>query len=230
MMSGLADDAEDVGFVDDEVVLAIDFDFGAAVFGDEDFVALLHGEESADVFAFVVLAGAESDDFCLLGLLLCRVRKEDAASGFFFAAAALNKHSTAQRGDRGSHTDVCVFLVCGLCCLFMCRPASCDPERAEQQIAEQKRMMLGDEVRLLGHLADALGPCFHGQVPGFLSAVFIHAESFGMALSSHGPGGNDELEGVFLVLLGHLPLDCPDTYCAGGIVAGRDLGALQGVE
>ena len=49
----LADDAEDVGFVDDEDFLAVDFDFGAAVFGDEDFVALLDGE--LDDLAVVIL-------------------------------------------------------------------------------------------------------------------------------------------------------------------------------
>ena len=37
----LADDAEDVVLAHDQVVLAVDFDFGAAVFGDEHLVALL---------------------------------------------------------------------------------------------------------------------------------------------------------------------------------------------
>ena len=51
--------SEDVGFGDDEEFLAVELDFGAAVFGDEDAVAHLDGE--LDVVAFVILAaGAEA--------------------------------------------------------------------------------------------------------------------------------------------------------------------------
>jgi hypothetical protein len=87
---GLSDDAEDVGLVDDEEVFAVHLHFGAAVLGDEDLVALLHGEEGGDVLAFIVLAGAEREDFGLLGLFLGSVGQEDAACGLFFASGALD--------------------------------------------------------------------------------------------------------------------------------------------
>ena len=40
----LTDDSEDVVLADDEQVLAVEFDFGAAVFGNQDVVAVLDGE------------------------------------------------------------------------------------------------------------------------------------------------------------------------------------------
>lgn len=66
----LGEDAQDVGFVDDDQVFAVHLDFGAAVFGDEDLVASLHREERADVFAFVVFAvpGRALLDFLWLSL------------------------------------------------------------------------------------------------------------------------------------------------------------------
>ena len=74
----LCDDAEDVAFGDDEDFLAAVFDFGAAVFGNEDFVADLDGEDN--VVAFLILAaGSEAEDFCFLWLFLCGVWKDDSA-------------------------------------------------------------------------------------------------------------------------------------------------------
>ena len=74
----LAHDAEDVGFVDDEDFLAVEFDFGAAVFGDEDLIADLDGE--LDGVAIVVLAAsAEAENFSFLGFFLGGVWKDDAA-------------------------------------------------------------------------------------------------------------------------------------------------------
>src|ERR1044071_5738858 len=74
----LTNDAEDVVLAHDQVGLAVHLDLGAAVFGDEDLVTLLHGE--LDLLAVVVhLAGAESDDAALLRLLLGGIWDNDAA-------------------------------------------------------------------------------------------------------------------------------------------------------
>ena len=96
-LNGSGDDAEDVRFVDDEDVFAVELHFGAAVLGDEHLVADLHGEKRADILAFVILAGAEGENFSFLGFLFCGVGQEDAASGFFFAGGALHEDATTER-------------------------------------------------------------------------------------------------------------------------------------
>lgn len=80
---GSGEDAEDVVFADEGVFLFVDFDFGAAVFADEDFVADLDFE-GRDFAVLVFFAGAECDDFGLLGLFLCGVRDDDATADLFF--------------------------------------------------------------------------------------------------------------------------------------------------
>ena len=54
----LSNDSEDVVLAHDQVVLTVDLDLGAPVFGDEDFVADFDGE--FDLLAIVVeLASAD---------------------------------------------------------------------------------------------------------------------------------------------------------------------------
>ena len=80
----LADDAEDVVLAHDQVSLAVDFDFGAAVFGDQHFVTSFDGE--FDFLAIVVdLAGAESDDFALLWFFFRGIRNDDPAFFYFLS-------------------------------------------------------------------------------------------------------------------------------------------------
>lgn len=92
------DDAEDVGFVDDEDVVAVELHFRAAVLGDEDLVADLDGEERGHVFAFVVFAGAKCEHFSFLRLFFGGVRKEDATGGLFFAGGALHEDAASEGG------------------------------------------------------------------------------------------------------------------------------------
>src|SRR4051812_1750380 len=78
LSSLLTNDAEDIILAHDQVGLAVHLDLSAAVFGDEDLVALLHGE--LDLLAVIVrLAGAESDDVALLRLFLGGIGDDDAA-------------------------------------------------------------------------------------------------------------------------------------------------------
>jgi hypothetical protein len=78
----LADDPEDIVLAHDQIALAIDLDLGAAVFADEDFVALLDGEFD-ELAVVITLAGAEGNDFAFLGLFLGGVRNDDAAFFYF---------------------------------------------------------------------------------------------------------------------------------------------------
>src|SRR3954451_19429335 len=72
---------EDVGLAQNEQVLAVDLDLGAAVLGVEDLVALRDVERDA-LLAFIVEAAlAHGDDLALLGLLLGGVGEDDAAGG-----------------------------------------------------------------------------------------------------------------------------------------------------
>jgi hypothetical protein len=109
-VGSLLDDAEDIGFCDDEVFFAVDFDFGAAVFGDEDGVAGFDGE--FDGLAVVVFAaGAEGDDLGFLWFFLGVVREVDTAGGFFFDFDALHEHALTEGLDFGHGVGFCG---CGL--------------------------------------------------------------------------------------------------------------------
>ena len=88
-MIELADDSENVAFIDDEVLFAVDFDVCAAVFADEDNV--VHFDRELDDRAFVILAGAESHHFSFLGLLFSGVRDNDATGSDFFSFDALQR-------------------------------------------------------------------------------------------------------------------------------------------
>ena len=78
MRDELADDAEDIVLAHDQIGLTVQFDFGAAVFGDEHVVALLDCE--LNFLAVVVdFAGAESDDVAFLRFFLGGIGNDDAA-------------------------------------------------------------------------------------------------------------------------------------------------------
>ena len=107
MVSALADDPEDVVFVDDEELVAFDLDFGATVFGDEHFVTDLNGE--FDLVAFVVFtASAEADDFGFLGFFLGGVREDDAAGADCLGFETFDEDALSEWFDI-SHV-VCVVL------------------------------------------------------------------------------------------------------------------------
>src|SRR5271169_214120 len=87
----LSNDAENVVLTHDEIVVAVDLDFGAPVFGDEDFVADFHGE--LDLLAIVVeLPSADRRDGTFLRLLSRRVGNDDAALFDFLLFERLDQH------------------------------------------------------------------------------------------------------------------------------------------
>src|SRR3954453_10572602 len=96
--NGSSNDAHDVGFLHDEVILTIELDLGAGPFAEQDAVACLDVER-LDLAGFVARAGTDGDDLALLGLLLDGVRDDDAALGLFFGIDALDDDAVVERTE-----------------------------------------------------------------------------------------------------------------------------------
>src|SRR5215471_642727 len=96
LIAGLSDDAEDVVLAHDQVILIVDFDFGAAVFRDQHLVALLHRE--IDFLSLVIdFTGAESDHFPLLWFFLGGIGDDDPAFFHFLLFNRLHQHPISER-------------------------------------------------------------------------------------------------------------------------------------
>src|SRR6478672_9048592 len=92
----------------DQVVLTVDLDFGAPVFGEEDFVADFDIE--FDLLAIVVeLASADGGDGTFLRLLFRRVGNDDASLLEFLLFERLNQHAIAERFHINCHM-FCILL------------------------------------------------------------------------------------------------------------------------
>src|SRR2546421_4723386 len=107
----LANDAEDIVLAHDQVGLAVHLDLGAAVFGDQHFVALLHRELDL-LTVFVHFAGAESDDLPFLRLFLGGIGDDDAALFGFFLFDRLHKHAISEGSYINCHVLVTPSSVC----------------------------------------------------------------------------------------------------------------------
>src|ERR1019366_3557652 len=81
------DDAEDVAFLHDEEVFAVDLDFRARPFSEQNIVADLDVQRN-QLAAFVTGTGADCNDFAFLGFFLGAVGNDDAALGLLFAFEA----------------------------------------------------------------------------------------------------------------------------------------------
>src|SRR3954471_8021154 len=91
-----ADDPEDVAFLHDQQVLAVDADLGARPFAEQDLVAGLDLER-VDFASLVTSAGAGGDDLALLRLFLGGIRNDDAAGGLLFGLDAADEHPVMKR-------------------------------------------------------------------------------------------------------------------------------------
>src|SRR5688572_4720843 len=94
------DDREDVLLADDEELVAFDLELGPGVRRIQDLVALLH----VHGLALAVIedpARAGGDDGALLGLLLGRVREDDATLGHLLAGGRLDHDAVAERAELG---------------------------------------------------------------------------------------------------------------------------------
>src|ERR1700735_2371283 len=82
--------AQDVAFLHDQQVLAIELDLGAGPLAEQDAVTLLH-VEGLDLAAVVAGAGAGGDDLAFLRLFLSGVGDNDPALGLLFFLDALDE-------------------------------------------------------------------------------------------------------------------------------------------
>ncbi len=94
MRSG--DDAQNVAFLHDEQVFAIDLDFGARPFAEQDAVAGLDVQRR-DLAVFGLGTGADGHDFAFLRLFLGGVGDDDATSSLLFRFYAANENTVVQR-------------------------------------------------------------------------------------------------------------------------------------
>src|SRR5467141_419630 len=86
----LLDDRENVLFLHDQVVLAVDLHLGPRVLAEENAIVGLHIQR--DLLAVLVhLPVAYRDDLALLGLLLGGIRDDDAALLDFLLLLALDE-------------------------------------------------------------------------------------------------------------------------------------------
>src|SRR4051812_17318626 len=93
-------DGEDVLFAHDHKFFAVEFDFGAGVAGEDDFIALLDAEGRA--FAAVeALAVADGEDLAALGLFLGAIGQDDPALGFGLGFHALDEDLVSERTKLG---------------------------------------------------------------------------------------------------------------------------------
>src|SRR3546814_6004985 len=81
---GSGDDAEDVRFLHNQQLFAVDLDFGARPFAEQDAVAGLDVERG-DLAVVGAGARTDRDDFAFLRLFLGSVGADDAAGRLFLA-------------------------------------------------------------------------------------------------------------------------------------------------
>src|SRR6476646_9542876 len=84
------DDPEDVAFLHDDQVFAVEDDFGARPFAEQDAVAGLDVERR-DLSFVGAVAAADGDDFAFLRLFLSGVGNDDPAFGLFLGVDATNE-------------------------------------------------------------------------------------------------------------------------------------------
>src|SRR5262249_21358345 len=92
----LADHREDLALAEDEEFLAVQLHFRSREAAEEDAVALLD-LEGLDLAVVQDAAGADGDDRALLGLVLGRVGKKNAAGRLLLGLAPLDHDLIAQR-------------------------------------------------------------------------------------------------------------------------------------
>src|ERR1044071_7304734 len=96
VISKSADDPEDVAFLHDDKVFAVQLDLGARPFAEQDLVAGLDVQRG-DGAVFGTGAGADGDDFAFLRLFLGGVWNDDAAGGLFLGFDAAYEHAIMER-------------------------------------------------------------------------------------------------------------------------------------
>lgn len=98
----LGDDGEDIAGVEQEIVLPVVLDFGAAILREDHDIAF--GDIERNSVALVInAAGAGGDDLALLRLLLGGVGDDQAGCGGLDSFKGLDEDAILERLDRGCH-------------------------------------------------------------------------------------------------------------------------------
>src|SRR5690625_7247625 len=90
------DDAEDLGFAEDDQFFTIELDVVAGVLAEEHLIAHFEGYR-AQLAVLQQLALTHGNDLALIGLFLGAARQYDATSGGLFLFLAANDHAVVQR-------------------------------------------------------------------------------------------------------------------------------------
>src|ERR1700712_2298239 len=118
-----ADDAQNVAFLHDEEILAVDLHFRARPFAEQDLVAGLDVERR-DRAVLAAGAGADRDDLALLGLFLGGVGDDDASGRLLLGLDAADEHAIVERSKLHTFT----FLNWGMNCCWHSRGASANAD------------------------------------------------------------------------------------------------------
>src|ERR1700685_2751488 len=94
-MSDLLNDRDDVISAENFVILVIEFDFRAAVFGHEHAIAFFDFKRNF-LSAVIGFAGAEGDDNAFGGFFLGRIRDDNAAFFDFLLFGRFDKNPVAE--------------------------------------------------------------------------------------------------------------------------------------
>src|SRR5688572_20091946 len=101
--AGALEDAEDFVLAHDQELFAVDFDFGTAVFAEENAIADLHVEGLAAA-VFLVFTFADGNDFAFLGLLFGSVRDDYSSPNLLAFLNPAHDDAVMKRPDIRSHT------------------------------------------------------------------------------------------------------------------------------
>ena len=103
----LVDNAQNVAFLHDEQIFAINLDLCPGPFAEQHSVAGLDVQRD-ELAAFVARAWANRDNLTFLWLFLCGIWNDDAAFGLFLAFETLDDHAVVQ----GTKRHCNLFLFC----------------------------------------------------------------------------------------------------------------------
>src|SRR3990170_1083993 len=92
------DHPEDVAFLHDDEVFAIDLDLGARPFAEQDAVAGLD-VQGRDLAVVVADTRADGDDFAFLRLFLGSVGNDDPAGGLFLCLDPTDEDAVMKRPE-----------------------------------------------------------------------------------------------------------------------------------
>src|SRR5260221_7997488 len=99
LLAGFVDDAHHVGFLHDDELLAVQLDFRARPFAEQDAIALLHVERMQRA-VLAAGAGTDGDDLAFHRLFLRGVGDDDAAGGLGGLLDAADEHTIVQWSKR----------------------------------------------------------------------------------------------------------------------------------